>query len=343
MVTLRSLGNWRLAAASVPDGRFTVLDGWRGISILCVLAAHLLPLGPKSWQINATAGPLGMVLFFVLSGFLITHTLLVRPDLREFLARRLLRVVPLAWLYLALMLGFSGASPDIWFAHLFFYANLPPERLIETTAHFWSLCVEMQFYLLVALFFGLLGRKGLWLLPVLCLAVTALRIHDQALVVINTHYRADEILAGSTLALLLASRHGERLRAALARMPVLPVLVLLVISCHPHSGAFNFLRPYLGALLVGITLCQSGTLLARLLAMRPLAYLATISYTLYVIHPALAHTWLGSGETLEKYLKRPLLFAILFVLAHLSTHHYERHWIALGKRIGRRRPVRESA
>ena len=37
-----------------------VLDGWRGISILLVLAAHLLPLGPKAWRLNETAGPMGM-------------------------------------------------------------------------------------------------------------------------------------------------------------------------------------------------------------------------------------------------------------------------------------------
>ena len=56
-----------------------VLDGWRGISILLVLASHLLPLGPKGWQLNATAGPMGMALFFTLSGFLITRFLLDAP------------------------------------------------------------------------------------------------------------------------------------------------------------------------------------------------------------------------------------------------------------------------
>ena len=56
--------------------RFPVLDGWRGISILCVLSAHMLPLGPKSWQLNATTATIGMSIFFTLSGFLITTTLM---------------------------------------------------------------------------------------------------------------------------------------------------------------------------------------------------------------------------------------------------------------------------
>jgi peptidoglycan/LPS O-acetylase OafA/YrhL len=77
------------------------LDGWRGISILCVLAAHLLPLGPKAWQLNATAGPMGMALFFTLSGFLITHFLLNHAGVLDFLIRRFFRIVPLALAHLS--------------------------------------------------------------------------------------------------------------------------------------------------------------------------------------------------------------------------------------------------
>ena len=64
-----------------------------------------------------------------------------------------------------------------------------------------------------------------------------------------------------------------------------------------------------------------------------LIYIASISYALYVIHGALNHTWLGSGDTLEKYAKRPLLLLTTFVLAHLSTKYYESYWIKLGKRF----------
>jgi peptidoglycan/LPS O-acetylase OafA/YrhL len=55
-----------------------------------------------------------------------------------------------------------------------------------------------------------------------------------------------------------------------------------------------------------------------------LKYCASISYALYVIHPLLAHhTWLGSGDLLEKYAKRPLLLLVLFGMAHLSTRFFE--------------------
>jgi len=85
----------QLAAHAYP-----ALDGWRGISILCVLAAHILPIGPKFMQLNSTFGPLGMALFFTLSGFLITNLLLRNPSVIDFLIRRFFRIIPLAWLYI---------------------------------------------------------------------------------------------------------------------------------------------------------------------------------------------------------------------------------------------------
>lgn len=320
-------------ATQTGNGRFAVLDGWRGLSILFVLATHLLPLGPKAWQLNDTSGPLGMSLFFTLSGFLITHFLQNRPDVIDFLIRRFFRIIPLAWLYLALALTLKGASEESWLAHFLFYANLPPEQVGNITSHIWSLCVEVQFYVVVALLVSLFGRRGLMLLPVLCLAITLYRVLHGVHVNINTYYRADEILAGCILALVYHNRFGEVPRKWLASANQLLLFVLLLISCHPASGFMNYLRPYLAAMLVGATLMNGQTRLASTLDNRVLVYIATISYALYVIHPLLAHSWLGSGSGLEKYMKRPLLFIVLFVLAHISTYHYERRWISLGKRL----------
>ncbi|MGZ3254605.1 MAG: acyltransferase family protein, partial [Burkholderiaceae bacterium] len=133
------------------SAHLAVLDGWRGLSILLVLAAHLLPLGPKLWQLNVSVGILGMVFFFILSGFLITSFLIKEQNIPNFLIRRFCRVVPLAWLYLAIALAISGESIYAWIAHYLFYANLPPKELIPLTGHLWSLCVEIQFYVGIAL------------------------------------------------------------------------------------------------------------------------------------------------------------------------------------------------
>ena len=65
-------------------------------------------------------------------------------------------------------------------------------------------------------------------------------------------------------------------------------------------------------------------------------YIAEISYALYVIHPLTMAGWLGSGDTLEKYLKRPICFALTFGLSHLSTFRMERLFIAWGKHLSHR-------
>lgn len=314
--------------------RFEVLDGWRGISILIVLACHLLPLGPKPLLLNFSAGLLGMSIFFTLSGFLVTHFLLYRQSLVDFLIRRLFRILPLAWLYMFIVFMIYPETRDVWLAHFLFYANYPPKPLVpHITEHLWSLCVEMHFYIGVALLVALLRRRGLLLLPLICIAITLLRVSAGMENSVITHFRVDEILAGATLALIYDGRLGGRMQRAVSKSNFWIVLVLLLISCHPHSGFMNYFRPYFAALLVGITLFNPKTRVGVFLENRYLFYIASISYALYVIHPLLAATWLGSGEGVVKYLKRPLLLMAVFATAHVSTFYYEQKWMAWGKML----------
>lgn len=315
------------------SNRFNVLDGWRGISILLVLATHLLPLGPHAWQLNVTAGILGMVFFFILSGFLVTHFLLTRYGLVDFLIRRFFRILPLVWLYMTLMFLMTPVTREIWFAHFLFYANYPPEKFIATTPHLWSLCVEIHFYLGVALLVALFNKRGLLLIPILLIGFSLLRVSQGVHYSIMTHLRIDEILAGAMLALVYNGKLPDILRVLMSRASLLATFILLLISCHPDAGFMCYLRPYFAAILVGATLFNHNTAIDGLLRNKVLLYIATVSFALYVIHPFLMNTWLGSGDDLEKYAKRPLLLAVLFIAAHISTFYYEQRWIALGKRI----------
>ncbi|NOU25193.1 MAG: acyltransferase [Methylotenera sp.] len=316
--------------------RFSVLDGWRGLSILSVLACHLLPLGPKTLQLNFAAGVLGMSLFFTLSGFLVTHFLMGRPQVIDFLIRRFFRILPLAWLYILIALLLNPVSRDAWLAHLFFYANYPPKPLIPVTDHLWSLCVEMHFYIGLALLVASLKKNGLLLIPLICLGITALRVLNNQHVSVITHFRVDEILAGGILALNYNRKLGDKLHQFMSQINYAYVLVLLLISCHPAAGFMNYLRPYFAATLVGATLFNQNTNFAKLLEHKWLFYIASISYALYVIHPLLLSTWLGSGDLIDKYSKRPLLFLVLFACAHVSTFYYEQKVMAWGKRLSKR-------
>jgi peptidoglycan/LPS O-acetylase OafA/YrhL len=309
-------------------GHLKVLDGWRGISILAVLACHFLPLGPKSWGLNDAAGYFGMAIFFCLSGFLITNFLLKDPGVWNFLIRRFCRILPLAWLAMPIGLAMAHAPVPYYLHNLLFIANYPPFYLTPVTGHLWSLCVEMQFYVTIALVYGFLGRRSLyWTLPLGCLAVTVMRAYAGVYGSIVTHHRVDEILAGGILALVYASDS----KRWFSKVHPIAILVLFMLSTHVAFGFANYFRPYFAAVLVGSTLVRRSPL-APLLAAPWLAYIAEVSYALYVWHPIVADTWLSSGSTFVKYLKRPLLFAAVFATAHASTFWYEKRWIEAGRR-----------
>lgn len=320
-----------------------VLDGWRGISILFVLAAHLLPLGPKAWKLNSMAGPIGMALFFTLSGFLITRFLLNNARVTDFLIRRLCRIVPLAWVALAITLPLSDAPGSYYLPNFLFYANWPPTPLTEAGSHLWSLSVEVQFYVGIALVVAIFGQRGLFVLPFLCVAVTLHRIATGAHVDIATWLRVDEILVGGVLALAYGDKLGRHPAELLVRLNPYWLMALLAVCSHPAGEFMNYLRPYVAALLVGSTLYATPPRLGLMLKSKLLAYIAEVSYALYVTHHLLMFTWLGTGERMEKYLKRPLLFAATFALAHVSTFQFEHRCIAFGKRLSARLATRRVA
>lgn len=326
--------------ARVPDtgpGRIDVLDGWRALSILLVLAGHWLPM-PRALQANAMVAAAGMALFFALSGFLITRLLLRDPRPAPFLARRIFRVVPLAWAAMLILVLVDGAGPREALANFLFYANLPPAQLLHGGQHLWSLCVEVQFYLVAALLAALLGRRGVWLFPLLALGVTGLRIAAEQPISIVTWHRVDEILSGGTVALLLSLPGVHRIGRKVPAWACLACLALLLVAAHPLSGPLQYLRPYFSAGVIGCSILATPGWLVRWLTGRAARYIAAVSYAVYVIHGMLTATWLGGEEASKpvRYALRPLLVASTFALAHLSTFHFEKHFIAVGKRLAQR-------
>tara|TARA_R110000850_G_scaffold125002_1_gene243166 strand:- start:779 stop:1840 length:1062 start_codon:yes stop_codon:yes gene_type:complete len=324
-------------AGPAPLQHLPLLDGWRALSITLVLAGHLLPIGPSGWQLNAPTAATGMVMFFTLSGFLITRFLIEDGDIRRFLIRRLLRIVPLGWLGMLLAFAVAGgASTGEIFGNFLFVANLPPDSLVAPGAHFWSLCLEVHFYLSVALLVAVGGKRALLIIPLASVAITCARLYWLEPMSIVTWFRADEILAGATLALIYEGWFGERVRRLVARPSIFLLLPLLFASADLRTGYLPYLRPYICASMIGASLYNAPRWLRALCEWRSVVYVAQTSYALYVFHGIFANSWLGSGDTLVKYAKRPLLFAATFACAHLSTFHYERRWNALARRLASR-------
>ena len=310
------------------DHGVPALDGLRAISIGLVLAAHLLPLGPQALHLNSTAGPMGMSLFFILSGYLIVSTLR-SATISEFVIKRVARLLPLAYLYILLVFTVFGLSKQSLFSHLGFFINYRHDQMVPVTEHLWSLCVEVHFYIFVTVLAAVGGRRALTLVWPCCLAITALRIMEGAYIDVATHLRMDEILAGACIATLPTSR----LRAK-ATSPLLWVLAAgaWAGTSHPDSGWLQYLRPYAAGLLLAATLSQPPNRLIAVLSSRLLRYVAAISYALYVIHPLTAHGWWNDGSVWQRYLfKRPLGFAFTLAAAHLSTFYWEKTWMQMAR------------
>ncbi|MBS0480676.1 MAG: acyltransferase [Proteobacteria bacterium] len=325
-------------------GRIEILDGWRALSILLVLAGHWAPLGPRPWGLNHAVPAAGMALFFTLSGLLIAQLLLRDPRVVPFLIRRFFRILPLAWTAMLILIIATQADTVTAAKNLSFLANLPPARLMTGGHHLWSLCVEIQFYLFAALIVMAAGKRGLYILPLVMVLVTALRIADHQPISIVTWHRVDEILAGSTLALLLVHfPPAQFARRIPAWAPLLCALGLLAAS-HPGMGPLCYARPYFAAATIGSSLYAVPQWLRTVLCSAPARYIAEVSFAVYVVHGMLTATWLGgeNASTIQRYLRRPLLVIATFALAHLSTRHFESRWIALGKRLCKKYDRRHS-
>ena len=139
------------------------LNGLRALAALTVLWGHVFQRDFGNWGIEGYSLPLlrfdGVTLFFVISGFLITFLLLNEHErsrtisVPKFYMRRVLRIWPLYYAYMAIALTVthSWGNPNVWY-YCFFGANIPFAFSIGVAllpiVHYWSIGVEEQFYLL---------------------------------------------------------------------------------------------------------------------------------------------------------------------------------------------------
>ena len=139
--------------------RLPSLDGLRAISIATVIGGHAISAYPLPKQLDLLGyffdGSVGVRTFFVISGFLITYLLLRERnregavDLKAFYKRRILRIVPASYAFIAVLFAFNAwaqLSPCNFVTSLTYTKNYGCTAQIDV--HLWSLSVEEQFYLL---------------------------------------------------------------------------------------------------------------------------------------------------------------------------------------------------
>jgi peptidoglycan/LPS O-acetylase OafA/YrhL len=345
--------------------RFVFVDALRGVAALWVVVFHaygknLLPMTgyrfpePIHWILNN--GHLGVYIFFVISGFVITHSMRgaqVTPRyLGNFALRRSLRLDPPYWATIVAMIVLSHLSNNLQNDH----AKLPLPTWDSVVAHvfylqaflgyphivgvFWTLCYEIQFYLTLAILIGVWQWQRetlpsrwvlfvpLWLISALCIAGV---LHPTlALFVYGWPY--------FFVGVVLNWVHNREVRPA-----AFGIVVLATLALVPFAPA-----KALATLATGIAIYVVSVQgwLESLTLGRVLQYLGRISYSLYLVHMLVGTPIvrfglrrLGTMDFLHASMLIGLCVVVSLIGAHIMYVVVERPAVRWSRRLTRRDDV----
>jgi peptidoglycan/LPS O-acetylase OafA/YrhL len=304
------------------------IDGLRALAVLSVILFHAGVPG-------FSGGFVGVDVFFVLSGFLITS--IIAGELSErrfslvtFYERRLRRIAPplLVMLLATALVGtllllpaqLEALGESLWAAlgfvsNVYFHAQagyFAPAAETQALLHTWSLAVEEQFYLLFPPLLALAVRRGRAAHGVLAVLLVSLACSISGLWVAReatfflAHARAFELLIGALVALTRWGAPSQRLRELLSALG-LCAIVGAVVGFGPRTPfpGLYALVPCLGTAALVYAGATGTSLVTRLLSMRWPVRIGLVSYGLYLWHwPLLvyARQWhirpLGAGQVL---------------------------------------------
>jgi peptidoglycan/LPS O-acetylase OafA/YrhL len=361
------------------DGHLLPLDGIRGLAIIWVVLHNTTDLLPATLHgashlvaFLVHPGWIGVQLFFALSGFLITRSLLETQSaanyFRAFYARRALRILPLYYTVLTLLLILA---PEFHLGPFVLHTTLK-ERLslwlfiVNWTqsapygfGHFWSLAIEEQFYLFWPFIVRRLPARRLFVICV-CVALIGFAIRGaMALsgasswtVYTATTSRLDALaLGGAGACLLRIPAARARLASQTSAINVVTFVLFIVGVPITHAYDTDALRCQIFGYTLLALCCATlvttaavdgerrrSTVLARTLCWAPLRYCGKFSYAMYIFHQLLHKLWgvpflvavFGSHPSAHVvYLYSATIGIVSFGAAYLSYQLLEKHFLAL--------------
>ena len=285
------------------------IDGLRALAVLPVVLFHA---GVRGFN----GGFVGVDIFFVISGFLITGVILSEYDrgqfsIKRFYYRRVLRLFPALFVMIAVVgvlaawvllpgelenFANSVLATTFFFSNVLFYAKtgyFAPAAQTMPLLHTWSLAVEEQFYLFWPLLIGLPFLRGSWKLRI-AVALTVLSFvlsvvwlrYDRAATFYLVPSRIWELGIGAILALAPRIDLSNRvLRESIAAFGVLLILISVrfLNSTVPFPGEMA-LMPCIGAASIILAGGAGSTLTSRGLSSPPVVFVGKISYSVYLWH-----------------------------------------------------------
>ena len=358
------------------------LEGVRAYAFLVVFFAHYTPFSPPVMHFRPWMFPFMLVeriawiavpIFFVMSGYLIGGILYDTRDrkgfFRVFYCRRILRVFPVYYLTLlsiACLDSVHRISLNYRFWSDFLYIqNLLPGYIsnfdappFSQTAHFWSLAIEEQFYLLWPLVVWFCpSRRRLIGVTVSLISLCCILRFSACWTHFSTEYcyvltptRVDAILLGVVLALIRHDRIYKRLErfakyAALAGITVMMILVARFPLVAPTAyllAACEISIVNLTSTAIIVAVLEEGSFLCQICSVRWICWLGSLTYGLYIFH-YVYHGWFANSfiYTLAAYISLPvayfvstaIAFCLTLLLAVLSYRFIERPAMNLKSRI----------
>jgi len=354
--------------------RIPSLDGLRAISILLVILQHSFQRFQGTHQINKYWGVLcngfmGVYIFFVISGFLITTLLVNEYDrsgrivLGRFYFRRVLRIFPPLYFYLAIVaiLSFMDLLHMTrldFLATALFFRNYSAGANLWALEHTWSLSVEEQFYLLWPLVLLLClrhapkasgrinaARVALWVIAICPLIRVLTSLLGNSFILHGNyamfHSRADALMFGCAIALLIGTPTFERFYGYVAKVWWLFPLAL-VLSSGLETRYLNYWDFSIGYSLDGLCIAvlllwcvrNPDTWVGRLLNCALVRHIGVLSYSIYIWQTFFLHhnsRQVFGGDTVFNSL--PTSWFFILVAAELSYWLVERPSLLLRSRI----------
>jgi peptidoglycan/LPS O-acetylase OafA/YrhL len=264
------------------------LDGWRGLAILCVLIGHFLP------NDYLNLGRLGVDLFFVLSGHLMANLLFIkRVALKTFYKRRVSRIFPamivflLGSLVLAPLLKIPVLPQPLLMASTFTinYVHALGLQSSHLYEHFWSLSVEEHAYILLGLIAFLARAQAKWL--ILTLAFLAIVNGYISTLVFKqsfyeSYWRSDVACGAILISAFITLSHFKINRLSWVLLGALGLIVFyLSLNRFPLYAVKYSLGTAILAFIV-VHLDKTPLFLQKALSLKPLTFLGTLSYSLYL-------------------------------------------------------------
>jgi peptidoglycan/LPS O-acetylase OafA/YrhL len=304
-------------SVSKASSRLPSLDGWRGVAIIMVLLSHIVfakdfPVEFRKSVDFTFDGNLGVRFFFTISGFIITWLLLKeyqkygRISLKNFYLRRSLRILPVYFGYLLLVFilqlaGRCDVTWTGWLGVLTFTRNFIGQGG-SPMDHFWSLCIEEQFYVLWPVtLFVILPRIKLKQIVIITLLVITLSSIARLMPITLGNRSLLEILTGAysffryadclMIGCAAAFFNREGIRVVSGAWSILGYLMVLWLKLLEVTDCANFWSYILGTPLqsIGFAIVMTrsmhpSTWEYRILNLRLMVWVGVLSYSLYVWH-----------------------------------------------------------